>query len=103
MIGPAQVIEFAGFVDKLTDGAAPADAIRVWDAYLAQHTNGLYHELARQRRAKLALVVQENAPTPLPNPPDRFRLTAIDPGKPLSPPSPSSEEQQAWDRIKNRF
>jgi uncharacterized caspase-like protein len=88
-------------VDKLTDGAAPADAIRVWDAYLAQHTNGLYHELARQRRAKLALVVQENAATPLPNPPDGPRLAAIDPGKPPSAPSPSSEEQRAWDRIKN--
>ena len=88
-------------VDKLIDGAAPADAIRVWDAYLAQHTNGLYHELARQRRAKLALVVQENAATPLPNPPDGPRLAAIDPGKPLSAPSPSSEEQRAWDRIKN--
>src|SRR5215472_5600163 len=88
-------------VDKLTDGAAPADAIRVWDAYIAQHTNGLYHELARQRRAKLALVVQENAATPLPNPPDGSRLAAIDPGKPPSAPSPSSEEQRAWDRIKN--
>ena len=88
-------------VDKLTDGAAPADAIRVWDAYLAQHTNGLYHELARQRRAKLALVVQENAATPLPNPPDGPRLAAIDPNKPPSAPSPSSEEQRAWDRIKN--
>jgi uncharacterized caspase-like protein len=88
-------------VDKLTDGAAPADAIRVWDAYLVQHTNGLYHELARQRRAKLALVVQENAATPLPNPPDGSRLAAIDPGKPPSAPSPSSEEQRAWDRIKN--
>src|SRR6516225_3383870 len=88
-------------VDKLTDGAAPADAIRVWDAYLAQHTNGLYHELARQRRAKLALVVQENAAAPLPNPPDGPRLAAIDPGKPPSAPSPSSEEQRAWDRIKN--
>src|SRR6516225_7195551 len=88
-------------VDKLTDGAAPADAIRVWDAYLGQHTNGLYAELARQRRAKLALVVQENAPTPLPNPPDGSRLAAIDPGKPPSPPSPSSAEQRAWDRIKD--
>jgi uncharacterized caspase-like protein len=88
-------------VDKLTDGAAPADAIRVWDAYLAQHTNGLYYELARQRRAKLALVVQENVATPLPNPPDGSRLAAIDPGKPSSAPSPSSEEQRAWDRIKN--
>src|SRR5215831_5664124 len=88
-------------VDKLTDGAAPADAIRVWDAYLAQHTNGLYHELARQRRVKLALVVQENVATPLPNPPDGPRLAAIDPGKPPSAPSPSSEEQRAWDRIKN--
>jgi uncharacterized caspase-like protein len=88
-------------VDKLTDGAAPADATRVWDAYLAQHTNGLYHELARQRRAKLALVLQENARTPLPNPPDGPRLAAIDPGKPPSPPSPSSEEQRAWDRIKD--
>jgi hypothetical protein len=88
-------------VDKLTDRAAPADAIRVWDAYLAQHTNGLYHELARQRRAKLALVVQENARTPLPNPPDGPRLAAIDPGKPPSPPSPSREEQRAWDRIKD--
>src|SRR5262249_28822993 len=88
-------------VDKLTDGAAPADTIRVWDAYIAQHTNGLYHELARQRRAKLALVVQENAATPLPNPPDGPRLAAIDPGKPPSAPSPSSEEQRAWDRIKN--
>jgi len=88
-------------VDKLTDGAAPADAIRVWDAYLAQHTNGLYHELARQRRAKLALVVHENAPTALPNPADGPRLAAIDPGKPPSPPSPSSEEQRAWDRIKD--
>jgi uncharacterized caspase-like protein len=88
-------------VDKLTDGAAPADAKRVWDAYLAQHTNGLYHELARQRRDKLALVVQENTRTPLPNPPDGPRLAAIDPGKPPSPPSPSSEEQRAWDRIKD--
>src|SRR5215472_6472489 len=88
-------------VDKLIDGAAPADAIRVWDAYLAQHTNGLYHELARQRRAKLALVVQENAATPFPNPPDGPRLAAIDPGKAPSAPSPSSEEQRAWDRIKN--
>jgi hypothetical protein len=88
-------------VDKLTDGAAPADAIRVWDAYLGQHTNGLYPELARQRRAKLALVVQENAPTPLPNPPDGSRLAAIDPGKPPSPPSPSSAERRAWDRIKD--
>jgi uncharacterized caspase-like protein len=88
-------------VDKLTDGAPPADAIRVWDAYLAQHTNGLYHEVARQRRAKLALVVQKNAPTPLANPPDGPRLAAIDPGKPPSPPSPSSEEQRAWDRIKD--
>ena len=88
-------------VDKLTDGAAPADAIRVWDAYLAQHTNGLHHELARQRRAKLAPVVQENVATPLPNPPDGPRLAAIDPGKPPSAPSPSSEEQRAWDRIKN--
>src|SRR6516165_4785610 len=88
-------------VDKLTDGAAPADAIRVWDAYLAQHTNGLYHELARQRRDKLALVVQENTRTPLPNPPDGSRLAAIDPGKPPSPPSPSSAERRAWDRIKD--
>ena len=85
--------------DKLTDGAAPADATRVWDAYLAQHTKGLYHELARQRRD--ALVVQESARTPLPNPPDGPRLAAIDPGKPPSPPSPSSEEQRAWDGIKD--
>jgi uncharacterized caspase-like protein len=46
-------------VEKLTNGAAPADAKRVWEAFLAQHKAGLYPELARRQLAML--VEQQDA------------------------------------------
>jgi len=53
---------------------------RAWEVFLAQHQKGFYAELARQQLDKLA---------------------ALEPLKPPSPSTAVSEEQRAWDRIKD--
>jgi Caspase domain/CHAT domain len=55
---------------------------RAWEVFLSQHPNGFYAELARQQL-------------------DKLKLATIDPIKLPSPPTPASEEQRAWDRIKD--
>ncbi len=86
-----------GLVEKIgTPGA--------WETFLAQYPKGFYSDLARQQLAKLAGVPQANPPTTNRAAPDEpviaMRVPPAPP-KPPTPSGPSSEEQRAWDRIKD--
>lgn len=61
---------------------------RAWEVFLKQYPSGFYSDLARQQIDGLA----KQAST---------KLAALEPPKPPAPPRPSSEEQRAWDRIKD--
>jgi uncharacterized caspase-like protein len=54
-----------------------------WEVFLNQHPTGFYSDLARQQISKLTLASAEVPQTP------------------KSPPGPSTEEQRAWDKIKD--
>src|SRR5262249_34579390 len=51
-----------------------------WEIFLVQHPTGFYADLARQQLAK---------------------FSTVEPSRPPVPPGPSTEEQRAWDRIKD--
>ncbi|MEZ5787725.1 MAG: caspase family protein [Xanthobacteraceae bacterium] len=61
---------------------------RAWEVFLKQYPSGFYSDLARQQIDRLA---KEASP----------KLAALEPPKPAAPPAPSSDEQRAWDRIKD--
>ncbi|MEZ5788187.1 MAG: caspase family protein [Xanthobacteraceae bacterium] len=61
---------------------------RAWEVFLKQYPSGFYADLARQQIRKLLREAPKN-------------LAALAPPKPPAPPRPSSEEQRAWDRIKD--
>jgi hypothetical protein len=88
-------------VEKLTNNLPPERARRAWEAYVNQYPSGLYSELAREQISKLAFVVTDDSPPPLRKPPEGDKVAAIQPSRTPSPPVPSSEEQRAWDRIKD--
>jgi hypothetical protein len=73
-----------------------------WSVFITQHPTGFYTDLARQQLAKLAMVEEGDAPTATRKAPgEGQKFGALEPNRPPSPPSPSSEEQRAWDRIKD--
>ncbi len=61
---------------------------RAWKVFLQQYPTGFYSDLARQQIETLAKD-------------DRTRLAALPSAKPPVQRGPSSEEQRAWDRIKD--
>jgi hypothetical protein len=73
-----------------------------WNVFITQHPTGFYTDLARQQLTKLAMVEEGDAPTATRKAPgEGQKFGALEPNRPASPPSPSSEEQRAWDRIKD--
>ena len=62
-----------------------------WDAFLAQHPKGFYSALARQQIDKLVAPARQQID----------KLAAYEPNKPEMPPGPSTDEQRAWDKIKD--
>ena len=56
---------------------------RAWEAFLSQHPTGFYAELARQQLDKLT------------------KLAALEPSKAPSASNPPTEDQVAWDRIRD--
>jgi Caspase domain len=61
-----------------------------WEVFLAQHANGFYSELARQQIDKLKSA--EAA---------QITVAAYEPSKTPTPIGPSTDEQRAWDKIKD--
>jgi uncharacterized caspase-like protein len=53
---------------------------RAWEIFLNQHPKGMYADLAREQLTKFA---------------------SLEPPKAPAPPAPSTDEQRAWDRIKD--
>jgi hypothetical protein len=72
---------------------------QAWEVFLTQHPAGFYADLARQQIAKLAAGGPGNAMS-TPRSAPEGTLAALD-TKPPSPARPSSEEQRAWDKIKD--
>jgi hypothetical protein len=75
-----------------------------WETFLAQYPKGFYSDLARQQLAKLQMggaAPQAGAPTTTRTAPEEPVVATLTPPKPPSPPAPSSEEQRAWDKIKD--
>jgi uncharacterized caspase-like protein len=68
-----------------------------WQVFLKQHPTGYYADLARQQIAKLTSAETTSAPANSTSP----ILAALEPTKPPKPPEPSSEEQRAWNKIKD--
>ncbi len=71
---------------------------RAWEVFLNQHPKGFYADLARQHIAKL--IEPGDAPA-AGRKVDEPVVASLTPSKPPSPPGASSEEQRAWDRIKD--
>ena len=71
---------------------------RAWEVFLNQHPSGFYAELARQHISKL---IEPGAPPAAGRKVDEPVVASLTPSRPPSPPGPSSEEQRAWDRIKD--
>src|SRR6202051_3137532 len=69
-----------------------------WEVFLTQHPTGFYSDLARQQIAKLN--PGEATPTIAKACP-RSTLASIETPTPPTPPGPSTEEQRAWDKIKD--
>jgi hypothetical protein len=98
---PALAVDLSGerrdyeLVEKIgTKGA--------WNVFITQHPTGFYSDLARQQVDKLASVEDGDALTATRKTPVAGqKLGALEPNKPPSTPSPTSEEQRAWDRIKD--
>jgi hypothetical protein len=68
-----------------------------WEVFLTQHPTGFYSDLARQQIAKLnsgeaTPTIAKGSPQPT--------LASIETPTP-TPPGPSTEEQRAWDKIKD--
>ncbi len=79
-----------GLVEKIgTKGA--------WEVFLTQHPSGFYSDLARQQIAKLNAEQNTSVKgTPAPT------LASLEsPAPPAQPPSPSTEEQRSWEKIKD--
>ena len=70
------------------------DTKSAWEVFLSQHPTGFYSDLARQRVATL------NSSQPPPSPPSQVASVAVAPPPPASR-QPSTEEQRAWDKIKD--
>ena len=69
-----------------------------WEVFLTQHPTGFYSDLARQQIAKLN--PGEATPTIAKGSP-QSTLASIETPTPPTPPGPSTEEQRAWDKIKD--
>src|SRR6516165_7759792 len=79
-----------------------------WQVFLTQHPAGFFADLARQQIAKLSPAEIALAPStrdqPQPSPAlpeSQGTLASLEPAKPVAPPGPSTEEQRAWDKIKD--
>jgi hypothetical protein len=81
-----------------------------WQVFLNQHPTGFYADLARQQIAKLSTAPAPstgNQPEPTPTlPPQKEPQTTtvvsvIERANPAAPPGPSTEEQRAWDKLKD--
>ncbi|HEY1360891.1 MAG TPA: caspase family protein [Xanthobacteraceae bacterium] len=74
-----------------------------WELFLKQHPTGFYSDLARQQLSKLAALETPAEPsvTRKPERPGESEVAALDVNKRPAPPEPVSEEQRAWDRIKD--
>ena len=71
-----------------------------WQVFITQHPTGFYADLAHQQIAKLGLA--EMVPVPSTgNQSQPLALASIEPAKPAAPLGPSTEEQRAWDKIKD--
>jgi hypothetical protein len=70
-----------------------------WEVFLTQHPKGFYADLARQQITKLAMA-ETGTGTIIRSTPQQ-QMAALEPNKPSKPSGPSSEEQRAWDRIKD--
>jgi hypothetical protein len=70
-----------------------------WEVFLNQHPTGFYSDLARQQLTKLASIGTGTGTTIRSAPGQQ--MAAIEPNKPPQPSGPSSEEQRAWDKIKD--
>jgi hypothetical protein len=70
-----------------------------WEVFLSQHPNGFYSDLARRQIAKLnadelaSTVGRGTSPPPI--------VASLDTPKRAPSTGPSTEEQRAWDRIKD--
>lgn len=73
---------------------------RAWEIFLTQHPSGFYAELARQQIAKLGPAEQGSSATTT-RAAEGTTVAALDLNQRPPPPRPSSEEQRAWDRIKD--
>jgi hypothetical protein len=69
-----------------------------WEVFLTQHPTGFYSDLARQQIAKLN--PGETTPTIAKGSPQPT-LASLETPTPPTPPGPSTEEQRAWDKIKD--
>ena len=69
-----------------------------WEVFLTQHPTGFYSDLARQQIAKLN--PGEATPTTAKGSPQPT-LASLETPTPPTPPGPSTEEQRAWDKIKD--
>jgi hypothetical protein len=69
-----------------------------WEVFLTQHPTGFYSDLARQQIAKLnpgeaTPTIAKGSPQPT--------LASIETPTSRTPPGPTTEEQRAWDKIKD--
>jgi hypothetical protein len=76
-IGIVVVARFAGIAIDVATATMTSGPRSAWQIFLSQHPTGFYSDLARQQMAKL------------------------DSTAPAAPPGPATEEQRAWDKIKD--
>jgi hypothetical protein len=92
-------------VQKLANDLPPDSAKRAWEAYVNQYPSGLYAHLAREQIDKLggtsSAVLVTDGPRAPTRTPEGQQLAMVQPSRPPSPPAPSSQEQRAWDQIKD--
>jgi hypothetical protein len=90
-------VELADYkrIEELSSSLPVERKIRAWQVYLKQYPNGFYSDLAQLQLDSL------NAHASAPGGTPQMTLTALEPPKRPTPPGPSTEEQQAWDKIKD--
>jgi len=73
-----------------------------WEVFLAQHPTGFYSDLARQQITKLAMASTGTPAVATDTGKPQPTLAALEqPASPSPPRGPTSEEQRAWDKIKD--
>jgi uncharacterized caspase-like protein len=83
---PAQPVLAAADEERDYRFVEKVGARRAWEVFLGQYPNGYYSQVAREQLAKI----------------DKFeKLASREPDKLPLPPASASEEQRAWDRIKD--